>query len=97
MQIPPGSHISTLKSEEINADEEEVNEDEIQDTNIFWDINGIFYEEETQESLSCSNQKKNFTFNFRSSPPTTISNKESNEDKSTSKTLIIVDKLNMIL
>jgi hypothetical protein len=35
MKIPPGSHISTLKREEVNEDEEEPNEGEIQDTNIF--------------------------------------------------------------
>jgi len=45
VKTPPGGQISVVESEEIKADEEEVEEEEeLQDTNVFWDINGAFKE-----------------------------------------------------
>jgi hypothetical protein len=72
MKIPFGSHIYTLKSQEVNEYEEEANGDEIQDTNIFLDINGIFYVEETQESLIAQTISKISCSTCGSSPSTTI-------------------------
>jgi hypothetical protein len=54
-QIPPGGQTS----EGVNVDEEEGEDnEEVQDTNLFWDINGIFYEDDTEESLVAQTEVK---------------------------------------
>jgi hypothetical protein len=48
-QIPHGGQTS----EGVNANEEEGEDnEEVKDTNVFWDINGIFDEDERKESLT---------------------------------------------
>jgi hypothetical protein len=50
-------------------------------------------EEETQESLAAQTRRKGSPSTSRSYRTTTVSNKESNEGRSNSNTLIIVDKI----
>jgi hypothetical protein len=90
-QIPPGGQTS----EGVNVDEEEgEDEEEVQDTNLFWDINGIFDEDDTEESLATQTQSKIIPSTSRSSPPTNTSNTQPIENRPASKTLFVAKKIN---
>jgi hypothetical protein len=90
-QIPPGGQTS----EGVNVDEEEGEDnEEVKDTNVFWDINGIFYEDDTKESLAAQTRSKSTSSNSETDTPT---NTQPVENKSVSKSLVIPEKLIMIL
>jgi hypothetical protein len=90
-QIPP----SGQTSEGVNVDEEEGEDnEEVKDTNVFWDINGIFYEDDTKESLIAQTQSKSTSSNSETDTPT---NTQPVENKLVSKSLVVLKKMIMIL